>query len=298
MTVAYPRKFGELSTWDIFTQVVQDREIHMLTLNRYRYSEQRSCKELTDLIEQLNGQPAELVRDLSRHVSEEARHALWLTELLIELGAEVGKPVGTSYVDEFGRLADQEHYNPQRQPNEFIIAALTAINVTEKRGCQAFSAHITVLKQAPQTVENQRIRTTIERIFPEEAAHVRWGNRWLAQLACKSPEHRLQVEQAKARYTAMEQAAFESGVDITLGAELRRLERLLQVTSILPAWQRAAYFIERLPQTLLDSSLQQTRLEAAQIAWKRDPEAFIKRFVPLFLGGISASSKPPKAGVS
>jgi hypothetical protein len=32
-------------------QVVRDREIHLITLNRYRYSEQRSCKDLTDLTE-------------------------------------------------------------------------------------------------------------------------------------------------------------------------------------------------------------------------------------------------------
>jgi len=31
------------------------------TLNRYRYSEQRSCKDLTDLIETLDGKPRELV---------------------------------------------------------------------------------------------------------------------------------------------------------------------------------------------------------------------------------------------
>lgn len=60
MAVAYPRKFqNALSARDVLNQVVRDREIHLITLNRYRYSEQRSCKDLTDLIEQLNGQPRE-----------------------------------------------------------------------------------------------------------------------------------------------------------------------------------------------------------------------------------------------
>jgi hypothetical protein len=56
-----------------------DRELHLITLNRYRYAEQRSCKDLTEIIEQLDGQPPELVRDLSHHISDEARHAMWLT---------------------------------------------------------------------------------------------------------------------------------------------------------------------------------------------------------------------------
>ena len=56
MTVAYPHKFrGQLSAEDILDNVVRQREIHMITLNRYRFSEQRSCKDLTNLIEVLNG---------------------------------------------------------------------------------------------------------------------------------------------------------------------------------------------------------------------------------------------------
>ncbi len=59
MTVVYPRKlqssFGAMSARDVMMQVVRDRDIHLLTLNRYRYSEQRSCKDLTDLIELVNG---------------------------------------------------------------------------------------------------------------------------------------------------------------------------------------------------------------------------------------------------
>ncbi len=191
MKVAYPRKFNNsMSARDILKQfVLNDRELHLLTLNRYRYNEQRSCKDLTDVIEKLNGQPKDLVQELSRHVSDEARHAMWLTDLLVDLGADISKPPGGSYIDEFERLLDQESYDPQRNLEDGLIAALASINVTEKRGCEYFSAHIHALKEAPQTEENIKIRETIEKIFPEEAGHVRWGNRWLAKIAKKSPEH-------------------------------------------------------------------------------------------------------------
>jgi hypothetical protein len=295
MTVVYPRKLqNALSARDVLMQVVRDREVHMITLNRYRFSEQRSCKDLTDLVESLDGQPPELVRDLSRHISDEARHAMWLTDLLTDLGVGVGTPPGTSYIDEFERLLDRELVDPQEK-DDFIISSLAAINVTEKRGCEYFSAHIHALKQLPQTDETVKVRETIERIFPEEAAHVRWGNRWLAQLARKSPEHREKVETAKRRYAAIEQAAFSAGMDITLGAELRRVSRLLDVAETMPLWQRPQYLMERLPQALLSPDLQMTRIDVAQRAWKRDPQAFMEKFIPMFLGGISQYSKAEKS---
>lgn len=291
MTVVYPRKlqspFGALSARDVLQQVVRDREVHLATLNRYRYSEQRSCKDLTDLVEQLDGKPPELVRDLSRHISDEARHAMWLTDLLVDLGSSVGMPLGSSYINEFERLLARSGPNLNDGPDDFVIDSLAAINVTEKRGCEYFSAHIYALKQAPQTEENIKIRETIERILPEEAGHVRWGNRWLAQMADKSPEHRQLVEQAKQKHATIEQAAFESGMDITLGAELRRVGNLLDIANTLPMWERPQYLMERLPQTLLAPDLQLTRIDVAQRAWKRDPKAFMERFVPMFLNGLN-----------
>ncbi|AUT03361.1 DUF455 domain-containing protein [Nostoc sp. CENA543] len=287
MTVAYPRKFqNTLSARDVLKQVVSDREIHLITLNRYRYSEQRSCKDLTDVIERLNGKPPELIRDLSHHIADEARHAMWLTDLLVDLGANVGTPPGSSYIEEFERLLDSEQYDPAQDLDSFLISAIAAINVTEKRGCEYFSAHIYALKQAPQTAENIKIRETIEKILPEEAGHVRWGNRWLAQIADKSLEHRQKVEQAKHKYAAIEQAAFESGMDITLGAELRRVANLVEIANTMPVWERPQYFMERLPQTLLAPNLQFTRIQAAQRAWQRDPEAFFNKFVPMFINGV------------
>ncbi len=287
MAVTYPRKFqNALSARDILKQVVHDREIHLITLNRYRYSEQRSCKDITNLIEQLNGQPQQLVRELSHHVADEARHAMWLTDLLVELGANVGKPPGGSYIDEFERLLDSEHQDPITNLDDFLISVIAAINITEKRGCEYFSAHIHALKKTPQTEENIKIRGAIAKILPEEVGHVRWGNRWLAQLADKSPEHRQKVAQAKNKYAAIEQAAFESGMDITLGAELRRVANLVEVANNMPLWQRPQYLMERLPQTLLAPQLQFTRIQAAQRAWQRDPQAFMDKFVPMFLNGI------------
>ncbi|MBW3584952.1 MAG: ferritin-like domain-containing protein [Cyanobacteria bacterium 0813] len=293
MTVAYPRKLrNAMGAREILAQVVRDREIHLITLNRYRYSEQRSCKDLTDVIERLDGEPTELVRDLSRHISDEARHAMWLTDLLVDLGQNVGTPPGISYIDEFDRLLNKEQY---RNLDDGIIAALAAINVTEKRGCEYFSAHIHALKQAPQTAENVKIRETIEKIFPEEAGHVRWGNRWLAQIADKSPEHRQKVEQAKRKYVAIEQAAFESGMDIMLGAELRRVTRLVDIANTMPMWERPQYLMERLPATLLAPDLQMTRVDVAQRAWNRDPQAFVEKLVPMFLNGLNTIEKKPAA---
>jgi len=176
MTVAYPRKLqNSIGAREIMRQVVRDREIHIITINRYRYNEQRSCKDLTEVIELLNGKEPRLIRDLSHHISDEARHAMWLTDLLVDLGENVGTPPGNSYIDEFNHLLDKDSFDSESKLEDGIIAALAAINVTEKRGCEYFSAHIYALKKAPQTEENIRIRETIERIFPEEAGHVRWG---------------------------------------------------------------------------------------------------------------------------
>jgi rubrerythrin len=290
MTVVYPRKLqNTFSARDVLQQVVRDREIHYLTLNRYRYNEQRSCKDLTDLVERLDGKPAALVKDLSHHISDEARHAMWLTDLLVDIGAAIGTPPGSSYIDEFERLLDGD--TSRSSMDDFVIDSLAAINVTEKRGCEYFSAHIHALNHSTQTQETIKIRETIERILPEEAGHVRWGTRWLAELARKSPENRRKVEHAKHKYAAIEQAAFESGMDITLGAELRRVSNLLDIANTLPVWERPQYLIERLPQTLMAPDLQLTRIEAAQRAWKRDPKAFMERFVPMFLNGLSRSQK-------
>ncbi|MEY3299634.1 MAG: hypothetical protein RLZZ597_2894 [Cyanobacteriota bacterium] len=287
MTVTYPKKFlNALSARDVLQRVVADQEVHYITLNRYRYNEQRSCKDLSDLIEGLNGHAPDLIKDLSRHVSDEARHALWLTELLIDLGAEVNTPPGMSYIDEFERLLDQDSFRSENQLEDAIIAALVAINVTEKRGCEYFAAHIHALKAAPQTPDNIKIRETLERILPEEAGHVRWGTRRLAEIARRSPASRQKVDQAKRKYAAIEQTAFEAGMDITLGAELRRLSNLVDIANTLPLWERPAYLMERLPATLLAPELQKTRLTAAQKAWQRDPSAFMTTFVPMFLEGI------------
>ena len=198
----------------------------------------------------------------------------------------LGTPPGVSYIDEFDRLLDKDSYDPKSNLEDCIISALAAINITEKRGCEYFSAHIYALKQAPQTEENIKIRETIAKILPEEAGHVRWGNRWLAQIADKSPEHRQKVEQAKQKYAAIEQAAFEAGMDFTLGAELRRVTNLVEIANTMPVWERPKYLMERLPQTLLAPELQFTRIQVAQKAWQRDPQAFIDKFVPMFLNGI------------
>jgi hypothetical protein len=290
MSVAYPRKFkNSMSARDIMRRVVHERDVHLVTLNRYRYNEQRSCKDLTDLIEHLDGEPADLVQDLSRHVADEARHAMWLTDLLIEIGADVGTPPGLSYIDAFERLLDTDSRQEPQQKEDIVIAALAAINVTEKRGCEYFSAHLHALEQAEPTAENRKIHDTIARILPEETAHVRWGTRRLAAIARKSPSHRQKVEQARAKHAAIEQAAYETGMDITMGAELRRVGRLMEIAATLPMLDRPRYLMEHLPAALLDPKLQLFRVEAARKAWQKDPERFVNQFLPVFFNQATAS---------
>ena len=279
MTVAYPRKLrGQLSAQDILDQVVRQREIHMVTLNRYRFNEQRSCKDLTDLIEKLDGKPRDLIKDLSHHVADEARHAVWLTDLLYELGEEIGTPPGTSYIDEFERFISYETIAPE----DAIIESLAAINVTEKRGCEYFAAHIRALQKSEQTPENIMVRETIEKIMPEEVEHVRWGNRKLAEIGKKSEALHAKVDTAKRKYAAIEQAAYESGMDVLAGAEVRRVENLMKIADTLPLWQRPQYLIDQLPQTLFSPELQKTRIDLVKRAWDKDPSSFVEKFIPMF----------------
>ena len=304
MTVTYPRKLNNsISARDFAKQfVLSDRKVHLTTLNRYRYNEQRSCKELTDIIEKLKGESQELIeliQDLSRHVSEEARHAMWMTDLMIDLGpldpskpqtaqlnTPLGVSLGVSYIDYFERLLELESYDPKRNLEDYLITVLASINVTEKRGCQIFAAHIHALKEAPQTEENSKIRETLEKIFLEEAGHVSWGNRWLAKIAKKSPECRKKVEQAKRKCAAVEQMAFESEKDLMVGAELRRLKNLLEVTNTMPFWERPLYLMRHLLPTLLAPELQITRIRAAYEFWKLDPQMFREKLVPMFFNGL------------
>jgi uncharacterized ferritin-like protein (DUF455 family) len=243
----------------------------------------------------LNGQPPELVRDLARHVSDEARHAVWLTDLLYEMGEDLGTPESGSYIDELNRLLDLNGSDVQREDG--LIAALASINATEKRGCQAFSAHIAALREAPATEENIRIRETLEKILPEEAGHVSWGSRWLGRIASRSADHRARVNAAKRKYAMIEHAAFEAGMDITAGAELRRLGNLVEIANTLPVWERPAYLLERLPQALLSQDLQKSRLNAVKRVWEEQPEMLIEQFVPMFLKGLQ-NLRPSLASIS
>jgi hypothetical protein len=285
MAVTYPRKLSNtIGPREMMAEVVKERNLQVLFLNSYRFNEQRSCLELTSLIEALNGEPRELVRELSHHVSDEARHAAWLTDLLVEMDVEIGNPPTGSYIDELNRLFDKS--GSQIPQEDGLIAVLASINATEKRGCQAFSAHIAALRQAPPSDENIRIRETLEKILPEEAGHVSWGSRWLGKIASRSPEHRVRVNEAKRKYSMIEHAAFEAGMDITAGAELRRLGNLVEISNTLPVWERPGYLMERLPQVLLDPNLQKSRFLAVQRVLENKPEKLVEQFIPMFLGGL------------
>ena len=285
MAVTYPRKIlNTIGPREVMGEVVKERKLQVLFLNSYRFNEQRSCLELTTLMEALNGKPRELVKELSHHISDEARHAVWLTDLLYEMGEEIGNPESGSYIDELNRLFDKS--GDQVQSEDGLIAVLASINATEKRGCQAFSAHISALKKAPASEENTRIRETLEKILPEEAAHVSWGSRWLGRIAARSPEHRERVNAAKRKYAMIEHAAFEAGMDITAGAELRRLGNLVEIANTMPVWERPAYVLERLPQAVLSSDLNKSRLLAVKRVWEEKPEKLVENFIPMFLKGL------------
>ncbi len=75
-------------------------------------------------------------------------------------------------------------------------------------------------------------------------------------------------------------------MDIMAGAELRRLNNLLEVTKTMPFWERSQYLMQRLPETLLSPELQMTRIQVAQQAWQRDPQSFMEKFVPMFFNGL------------
>jgi uncharacterized ferritin-like protein (DUF455 family) len=285
MAVSYPRKIlNSIGPREVMAEVVKERKLQVLFLNSYRFNEQRSCLELTTLMEALDGKPRELVRELSHHISDEARHAVWLTDLLFDMGEEIGNPETGSYIDELNRLFDKSGDAVQQEDG--LIAVLASINATEKRGCQAFSAHIAALRQAEASEENIRIRETLEKILPEEAAHVSWGSRWLGKIASRSPEHRVRVNEAKRKYAMIEHAAFEAGMDITAGAELRRLGNLVEIANTMPVWERPAYVLERLPQALLSQDLQKSRLLATKRIWEDKPEKLVQQFIPMFLKGL------------
>lgn len=285
MAVTYPRKLvNNMGAREVMREVVKERKLQILFLNSYRFNEQRSCLELTTLIEALDGKPRELCRELSHHINDEARHAVWLTDLLCDLGEEIANPPSGNYIDELNRLFDKS--GGEIQQEDGLIAVLASINATEKRGCQAFSAHIHALRQAPASEDNTRIRETLEKILPEEAGHVSWGSRWLGQIAARSPEHRARVNAAKRKYSMIEHAAFEAGMDITAGAELRRVANLVEITNTLPVWERPAYLMERLPQALLAPDLQKSRFLAVQRVLQDKPEKLVEQFIPMFLSGL------------
>jgi hypothetical protein len=148
------------------------------------------------------------------------------------------------------------------------------------------ATHINALRHAPASEENIRIRETLEKILPEEATHVTWGSRWLGKIASRSAEHRARVNAAKGKYSMIEHAAFQAGMDITAGAELRRLANLVEITNTLPVCERPAYLIERLPQALLAPDLQKSRLLAVQRALEDKPEKLVEQLIPMVLSGL------------
>ncbi len=81
------------------------------------------------------------------------------------------------------------------------------------------------------------------------------------------------------------------------GAELRRLNNLLEVTNTMPLWERPQYLMQHLPQTLIAPELQMARIEMAQRIWNHDPQAFMEKFVPMFFNGLNNTQQKQKTAV-
>jgi len=94
------------------------------------------------------------------------------------------------------------------------------------------------------------------------------------------------VNAAKRKYTMIEHAPFEAGMDIMAGAELRRLGNLVEIANTLPVWERPAYVLERLPQALLSPDLQKSRAMAFRRVIEDKPEQLVQQFIPMFLKGL------------
>jgi hypothetical protein len=75
-------------------------------------------------------------------------------------------------------------------------------------------------------------------------------------------------------------------MDITAGAELRRLGNLVEIANTMPVWERPAYVLERLPEALMSQDLQKSRFLAAKRVWQEKPEKLVDQFIPMFLKGL------------
>ena len=75
-------------------------------------------------------------------------------------------------------------------------------------------------------------------------------------------------------------------MDITAGAELRRLGNLVEIANTLPPWERPGYVLERLPQALLSPDLQKSRIFAVKRVLEDRPEKLVEQFIPMFLSGL------------
>jgi hypothetical protein len=75
-------------------------------------------------------------------------------------------------------------------------------------------------------------------------------------------------------------------MEITAGAELRRVANLVEISNTLPVWDRPAYLLERLPQALLAPNLQKSRFLAVQRLMQDKPEKLVEQFIPMFLSGL------------
>jgi hypothetical protein len=132
-----------------------------------------------------------------------------------------------------------------------------------------------------------RTTVTIDDTLYERALEVADPAMDKADLFREAVKTFVRVQAAKRKYFMIEHAAFEAGMDITAGAELRRLGNLVEIANTLPAWERPAYLLERLPQALLSPDLTKSRLFAVKRVMEEKPEKLVEQFIPMFLSGLN-----------
>ncbi len=103
------------------------------------------------------------------------------------------------------------------------------------------------------------------------------------------------MEQAKRKYTAIEQAAFEAGLDITVGAELRRAGQTPGSSKYNADLATSSVPDGAFTANSVAPDLQMTRIDVLQRAMQRDPMALMEKFVPMFLNGLNRGDKQKTA---
>ncbi|MCS7080449.1 MAG: ferritin-like domain-containing protein [Chloracidobacterium sp.] len=221
----------EAAMRQVFARIVADPDLHWATMNLYYYSEYHGAEGIAALATRTEATNPQLAEALVHHADDEFRHAAMIADIMTDLGDAPRPPLGVKYVDEFAALA-----TASSDPNQLDeVELLAALNVTEKRGLFSFALHVSTLPKESKAFK------LLNQIKNEEAGHVRWGNEQLARLKAEGRE--AEVRRAQAKFEVIEQAAYETSLDIMPGAPLRRLRRIVDIARELPVERQLPYVV-------------------------------------------------------